>query len=165
MCVILLFLSLCLSVIVYLCFALPVALCGSLILDLSLCLSACLPPSISHFLTLPLSLNPSSSTSSPSLSVSPPVRTTPSPQPEPRWAPGLLWAPPFSIPSSGGELGRHRGGAATGRRSRTGGWGRQVRACGSQGARKGNQGSSADPPLPLPTSQSARNPRVLGFQP
>lgn len=68
---------------------------------------ASLPASFPSSLTfsLPLSLNPSSSTSSPSLSVSPPVPTTTSPQPEPRWAPGLLWAPPFSIPRRGGNWG------------------------------------------------------------
>lgn len=160
MCVIFLFLSLCLSVIVYLCFSLTVSLCGSLILYLSLCLSACLPPFISHFLSPSVSeplffhLIPQSLSLLLSLPL-PPHSLSPG-------GPLASFGPlPSPFQGGGGELGRHRGGAATGRRSRTGGWGRQVRACGSQGPRKGNQGSSDDPPLPLPTSQSARNPRVL----
>lgn len=103
----------CLSLSLYLCFSLPVSFSGSpLVPSFSASLCLCLPPSVS--LSEPLSFHPISQSV-------PPVPAPPSPWLEPRWAPGLLWAPPFSIPRRRGKLGRHRGGAAARWRGRTGG--------------------------------------------
>lgn len=95
--------SVCLSLFSFcLCFSLPVP-GSSLIVHHSLCLSVSPSPHLS--LPLPVSKPLFFHLISLSLSVSPSVPAPPSPQPQPRWAPGLLWAPPFSIPRRGGNWG------------------------------------------------------------
>lgn len=127
-----------------------------LILYLSLCLSACLPPFISHFLSPSVSEPLFSHLIPQSLCLSScPCHYLP--KPEPRWAPGLLWAPPFSIPRRGGELGRHRGGAAEGA-GQEGGGGRS----GPVGAKAQGRGIRAPPMTSshLPVCQKPRGPLI-----
>lgn len=102
--------SLCVPVCLCACLSLSLSPCFPLPVSFSASLCLCFPPSVS--LSEPLSFHPMSQSV-------PPVPAPPSPLLEPRWAPGLLWAPPFSIPRSRGKLGRHRGGAAAWWRGRT----------------------------------------------
>ena len=149
-----------LSVILHAChFYASVWLCLPVFIDLCFYLSrfyssGCLslPPSPSSCLSLSLPVSKPSPPPS-----SPPVPAPPSPQPEPRWAPGLLWAPPFSIPRWGCCQ-------AKGQDSRVGeaGWGLW------ESRPKSGKSGLLRRPFPLllsPCSQSAGTPRVLGLQP
>ena len=124
----------------------------------------CLPPSLSFHLSPHPCLNPSQSSSSPSLAVSP-VLVPPFPQPP---SPGVALAPSFTVPRSGvGGLGHHTGGAAARWRGRQEGGGGRLGPVGFQAQEREVRPGLAPLPIRAPPGlhfPAHPSPRVLGSQ-